>query len=427
MFKEIGANEELADALCELRRLPSPRFDDAQWHALEAIIPLLPRSVAELREVFGEREQVDFAELTISANRALESEGHPTDLALALGYTIRHILVDEFQDTSHSQWELLEKLTAAWYPGDGRTLFLVGDPMQSIYRFREADVGLFLRARRDGFGNIPLERLTLSVNFRSTPAIVGWVNRAFGEIMPTAEDIVSGAVPYTESAAGQTLHLAAPAPAVHAFVGEPADAEAERSPPSARKASGRTAILVRARCHLTQIIATLKREGVPFQAIEIDQLADRPLVQDLMALTFALLHPADRVSELAVLRAPWCGLTLADLLALDTLQMSADGAARLARIRPILLRTIEERGRWRLRELVESAWIALAGPSCVQTIAIWRMQWRTSTCWKISMKEATSARLPRSAARRRSLRQAQHARRRCRAGDDHPQSQGSGV
>jgi ATP-dependent exoDNAse (exonuclease V) beta subunit len=366
LFQAVGANQGLSEALCELRHLPSPGFTDDQWHALEAIIPLLPRSVAELREVFGEREQVDFAELTISANRALEMEGQPTDLALALGYRIRHILVDEFQDTSHSQWDLLLKLTSAWYPGDGRTLFLVGDPMQSIYRFREADVGLFLKARRDGLGDILLEPLRLLVNFRSTAAIVDWVNRAFAGIMPREEDPEKGAVPYSESTAGQPADLTAAAPVVHAFLGEPGESEAERVLELIPRPPRSVAILVRARSHLTRIIAALKRERVPFQAIEIDQLAERPLVQDLMALTFTLLHPADRVSRLAVLRAPWCGLTLADLLALDTPQMSADGAARLGRIRPILDRAAEERGRRRLRELVESAWIALAGPSCVE-------------------------------------------------------------
>jgi ATP-dependent helicase/nuclease subunit A len=365
-FEDLGANRELSEALCELRHLPSPAFSDDQWRALEAIIPLLPRSVAELRAVFGEREQVDFAELTIAANRALELEDQPTDLALALGYRIRHILVDEFQDTSRSQWNVLSKLTAEWDAGDGRTLFLVGDPMQSIYRFREADVGLFLKAWEGTLGDIPLERLALAVNFRSTSAIVDWLNRAFAEIMPSAVDIDSGAVPYSASTAGRSTDRSGPPPAVHAFIGEPQNAEAERVLDLIRQATGSRAILVRARRHLTGIVAALKLEGIPFQAIEIDQLAERPLVQDLMALTFTLLHPADRVSELAVLRAPWCGLTLADLLALDTPQMSAEGVARLARIRPILHRAVGEHGHRRLRELVEGTWIALAGPSCVQ-------------------------------------------------------------
>jgi ATP-dependent exoDNAse (exonuclease V) beta subunit len=372
LFKDIGADEGLAEALCELRNLPSPRFTDDQWRALEAIIPLLPRSAAELREVFGEREHVDFVELTISANRALKSEGQPTDLGLALGYRIRHILVDEFQDTSRSQWDLLRNLIAGWSQGDGRTLFLVGDPMQSIYRFREAEVGLFLKARCEGFGDIPLAPLTLSVNYRSTPAIVDWINRAFAGILPADEDPDTGAVPYSASTAGVSVYGDAPVPTVHAFFGEStADAEAERALDLIHNATGSVAILVRARSHLVGIVAALKRAGIAFQAIEIDQLGERPLIQDLMALTFALLHPADRVSYLAVLRATWCGLTLADLLALDTPQISADGAARLSRIQPILQQASEERGRRPLRDLVEGAWVALSGPACIRFDSDW--------------------------------------------------------
>ena len=393
LFRAVDNIQPLAEALCQLRNLPSPAFTGDQWRVLEAIILLLPYSVAELREVFGEREQVDFAELTLSANRALESEGEPTDLALSLGYKIRHILVDEFQDTSQSQWELLRKLTRTWDPADDNTLFLVGDPMQSIYRFREAEVGLFLRAWEEGFGGIPLEPLTLSVNFRSTPAIVDWVNDAFSEMLPRERNVATGAVPYTASVSGADAGEA-PDPRIHAFIGDAAADEADRvlrilressqnraqrarpasdstssgrTPPRPARSTGGTAILVRARRHLAAIVPRLKREGIAFQAVEIDQLAELAMVQDLMALTFTLLHPADRVSRLAVLRAPWCGLTLADLLVLDTPEhISADGAARLARVQPILDRAFAERGRRRLRELVELTWIALSGPACIE-------------------------------------------------------------
>ena len=62
--------------------------------------------------------------------------------------------MDEFQDTSFKQIELLEALTAGWMQGDARTLFCVGDPMQSVYRFRQAEVGLFLRTRDHGLQSI---------------------------------------------------------------------------------------------------------------------------------------------------------------------------------------------------------------------------------------------------------------------------------
>ena len=95
--------------------------------------------------MFAARGQVDFTEVAQARAARAGEDDAPTDLALALDYRIRHLLVDEFQDTSISQYELLARLTAGWQPGDGRTLFAVGDPMQSIYRFREAEVGVFLR------------------------------------------------------------------------------------------------------------------------------------------------------------------------------------------------------------------------------------------------------------------------------------------
>ena len=92
--------------------------------------------------VLPSANQVDFTGLSMAALRALGPEDSPTDLALYLDYRIGHILVDEYQDVSINQYELLEKLTAGWSMEDGHSLFLVGDPMQSIYRFREAEVGV---------------------------------------------------------------------------------------------------------------------------------------------------------------------------------------------------------------------------------------------------------------------------------------------
>ena len=81
------------------------------------------------------------------------------------------------------------RLTAGWQPGDGRTLFAVGDPMQSIYRFRQAEVGLFLRARETVMGAVELEPLTLACNFRSQAGIVEWINAVFEQVLPAREDL----------------------------------------------------------------------------------------------------------------------------------------------------------------------------------------------------------------------------------------------
>ena len=115
------------------------------------MLELLPRAAAQLNaRVRRARPGRFHRDRAGRGARARRRPTTPTDLLLSLDVRIKHILVDEFQDTSISQWELLERLTAGWQPGDGRTLFVVGDPMQSIYRFREAEVGLFLQraARR---------------------------------------------------------------------------------------------------------------------------------------------------------------------------------------------------------------------------------------------------------------------------------------
>ena len=373
LLAALRPNETLREALDEVRELPAPAFTDTQWRAMQSAVSVLKLAVAELQIVFREHGRVDFAELAIRASQALGSKDAP-DLALALGHRVRHILVDEFQDTSYTQFELLEKLTAGWEPGDGRTLFLVGDPMQSIYRFREADVSLFLKARDEGLGSIRFEALELTSNVRSRREIVEWVNESFPQILPPKHDIESGAVAYLASApkldAGGGVE-------VHAFL----DAQAEADKVIdliGRAKTGTTAVLVRARSHLAAVVSALKRNRIPYQAVEIDQLGERPVIEDLMALTFALLHPGDRVSWLAALRAPWCGLSLADLHALaagdpnaavfDLLHapnpgLSDDGSGRIRRILPELERAHLSRGRAPLRDWIEEVWMRLGGPA----------------------------------------------------------------
>jgi len=124
--------EALRAALEALLALPPANYDDAQWEALEAILALLLPAVVQLVFLFSEKNQVDFVQVSHAAVHALGAAGDPSELLLSLDSRISHILVDEFQDTSVSQWELLDLLTSNWNPEEGRTVFLVGDPMQSV-------------------------------------------------------------------------------------------------------------------------------------------------------------------------------------------------------------------------------------------------------------------------------------------------------
>jgi len=409
-LESAPAGSQLAAALDRLRILPPPGYTESQWEILGAIVRLLPRATGFLWMVFGAHAQCDFSEIAQSASRALGTNEAPTDLALAMDYRISHLLVDEFQDTSFAQFELLEKLTRGWVPGDGRTLFLVGDPMQSIYRFREAEVGLFLRAMKFGIGDIPLEPLTLTVNFRSVPGIVDWVNEAFARVMPQSENVAAGQVPYAASEASQPRvvgdrravswypqFIYPPEPEVEdSELRSAGKTEAQSVIDIIRQArtdmpAGQIALLVRNRNHLTDIVPALRDAGIAFRAIDIDPLQEASVVQDLLVLVRAVLHLGDRIAWLALLRAPCCGITLADLAALtggadanegalatdsrtvwellaDDARLSvltADGRARLSNFRSVMSPILGCRRRVPLRDLVENAWLALHGPACL--------------------------------------------------------------
>jgi ATP-dependent exoDNAse (exonuclease V) beta subunit len=168
------------------------------------------------------------------------------------------------------------------------------------------------------------------------------------------------------------------------------------------------AILVRGRGHLKAIIPALGRADLSWQAIDINPLKTVMPVMDMLSLTRALLSPADRIAWLAVLRAPFCGLDLGDLLAItNSLQTSgkqpmsilhrlqqldsdqdillSDYARhRLQSVIPALLQAWQSRGRASLRNTVEAAlgqtrWprdLCIAVQISTMCAAIW-IYWRT--------------------------------------------------
>ncbi len=389
LLAALSADVGLAAALVQVRRLPPPALTERQWERIDALSAVLPYSVAELLALFSERDCLDHPAVAAAARDALGDESSPTELALALDYRIRHLLVDEYQDTSPSQERLLELLVAGWQPGDGRSLFCVGDPMQSIYAFREADVTLFLQAQRQGIGGVQLASERLGQNFRSCASIVRWVNDTFAALLPALDDFERGAVRYSPATAvkadaatdGVIVHplLDADEHAMAAEVTAIVTAALRTGPGAARPT---IAVLVRGRASLPPLLAALREARIEYRGVELESLPDRPAIRDLVALAKALLHPGDRTSWLAVLRAPWCGLALADLLALVgddhcalvslrmadpavLARLSRDGSARLARLRERVDDALAGRGQRTLGCWVKSAWLGLAGPATV--------------------------------------------------------------
>jgi ATP-dependent exoDNAse (exonuclease V) beta subunit len=372
LIARLNAVPGLESNLAAARDLPPARYTEDDWLIVRACFTLLRHAAAQLKVVFAEAGQVDFIEVAQIAQSVLKGEdGLPSDSALSVADGIRHLLVDEFQDTSRRQHQLLACLIAAWPERAARTCFAVGDPMQSIYFFREADAELFARVKTVGL-EVPHDEplifdfVPLKANFRSAPTLVEKLNEVLGQIfaIPDGSGVAfSGAEPARADETSPNprfqLHLKF---APRTGPGKSADPNATSEQEAARTAQieeivaliqryahtfrevelarkrgedrkFRIAILARARKSLVPIAQALREAGIPFRAVDLEKLAARPEVLDALGLARALLNPHDRVAWLGVLRAPWCGLSLEDLHGLT----SADDPALLARPVPELL------------------------------------------------------------------------------------------
>lgn len=396
ILADLAQHSDSERSLARIRLLPDTSNEDDA--IIQALSQLLNIAAAQLWLCFQAQNEVDFVEIAQRALKALQEGDEATELAMRLDYRIQHLLVDEFQDTSPMQIDLLKALTRGWQPGDGRTLFAVGDPMQSIYRFRKANVGLFLNAALYGIGDIALTPLKLWRNNRSCPPVVDWINQTFAGMLPAQDAPQQGAIAYRPfvatradaANAGVFVHpLIAPAQSEEE---EPADirhVEAEQiiriiQQTRAEKPDASIAVLVRARKHLHALVTEMRRNHseLSFQAVEIEELANRQIVQDLLTLTYALHQRADRVHWLALLRAPWCGLTLADLHALigqdgqrsilslladETIvaRLSVDGQARARHVYDVMQSALHWRGRTTVSRWVHNTWLRLGGAACL--------------------------------------------------------------
>jgi ATP-dependent helicase/nuclease subunit A len=390
LIDDLRGAPGVREALLELRRAPAAQLADADAAAIAALARVLARAAVELHAAFAEAGRVDYTYVTGAARQALAEGGEPTELALRAGLTLRHILVDEFQDTSLAQVQLLEALTVGWEEGDGRTLFVVGDPMQSIYRFRDAEVGLFLRARVAGVGRVRLKPLRLLRNFRAVRTLVEFTNELFGQVFPPQDELRAGGVSYRESLATRTAAALEGIPPVtlRLYPGDPA---AEARAVAARVAelrrldpAGTVGVLVVGHAHAVPVIAALEARGLAPLGVDLVALRERLVVRDLVQLTRALHDLADRAAWLAVLRAPWCGARLTTLAALsgpDDRELLIEALANperlarcdpsdrlpLERVRAVLERALVGRGAQPLATWLEATWLRLGASDAYRT------------------------------------------------------------
>ncbi len=305
----------LASLLAFVSEWPDPEEDNVGLPALTDILILAGGALARLQELIQTRG-MDYLELEFGARRALSQVDRPSQSLIFHHEHLRHILVDEAQDMNDIQVEILGRLTEGWESGDGRTVFVVGDPKQSIYRFRRAEVSLFYELKENGLPRmgeapLPLKPLLLTANFRSRPHLIAFANRLFEKVMSSPrqeydEVAFSPSVPVkvdSDRSRPTTAAIFYDEGDSHQREAEWVSAEVARL--HQERPEETIAILIPARTHLPVYVKALMELGVPLRLLEGELLKERPEVRHLLNLLTAMIRPYDDVAWAGALRAPW--------------------------------------------------------------------------------------------------------------------------
>jgi len=395
LFDEFNQQAGLEEVLLLGKLCPSHPIGEDSLQFLQNLQSFLLRCTARLKLIYGELGATDFTEVALAAREALGNEDCPTDLSLKLEYRIKHILIDEFQDTSHLQYDLLSRLIQGWQADDNHSLFIVGDAMQSCYGFRNADVRIFLQAIQSGINGYPLQALNLQENFRSKAGIVEWNNQVFNQAFPKKQNLNLSAVPYKPSTpfkpGEQTNAVSCN---LFSYQDDNKDTATEqeaeyivRQIQNIRDTSPDESItiLIRGRSHAASLLPHLKQANIPWQAVDMDSLQERMVIVDLLSLSRAMLYPSDELAWHALLRSPVIGLNLNDITLLrgqedsnaqSTLgkllnrsfptSLSQEAQQILHRVAPHFEMAWQGRYRKPLRSWIEGLWYSLAGPAVTE-------------------------------------------------------------
>lgn len=303
---------------------------------------------------------LDFDDLIDATRRLLAGdEGQGAWVRYKLDSRLKHVLVDEAQDTDYDQWQILAALREEFFSGEGqhegrRTMFAVGDPKQAIYRFRGAVPDLFaelypeLAAQAEAVGQ-SVEKVELQTSFRSSPPILQAVDQVFAT--PERRRLVDG---QSQPLKHHSVHVNA-AGRVEIWPAEPKGEEAaieswplplrREKPTTPRRQlyahlaawirqqidnpplltttpmprplrAGDILLLVRGKTHVGELMAALSRAGIASSQAEEVTLLEAPVVADMMALLRFLANAEDDLALLHTLRSPLFGLTDDDILQL---------------------------------------------------------------------------------------------------------------
>ena len=191
----LQQNPEALDALMQMFLRPHKQSKQEVAFLSDLTTILSELSIALVNH-FQLIDKQDFTQIALSTVHALQSDPVLQDFCKA---HIHHILLDEFQDTSSMQYQMAQALVECWPTQEHITIFAVGDPMQSIYRFRQADVRLFIKTQNEPIAHIKPEPLHLACNFRSSTVMIEAINDHFAHIFPQDDDLLHAAIQYRKA------------------------------------------------------------------------------------------------------------------------------------------------------------------------------------------------------------------------------------
>ena len=402
---------DAAGAFCAaLLRVRAVLAEQTVYSLHEAALPCAQALIGAYQRLKHERGGMDFSDVEWRAWQLLTRSDHAEYMQYKLDARYRHILVDEFQDTSPAQWQILRAwLEAAAAVGRGPTIFLVGDPKQSIYRFRGAEARLFRLGKRFVEDALAGQSVTIPVSRRCAPTVIEAVNSVFAgeplcedfethvahtvdlpgrvEVLPLArDDEGTASVPAKAGTGGLRDPLTTPRPAVPEAareaearqlarrIGEIVGHWVVRAEGGDGKAVSRKArhgdimVLVRRRSHLAVYERALRAARIPYLTSRQGGLLDTLEAADLMALLRFLITPFADLNLAAALRSPAFSCSDADLLELaaagegtwwQRLRRLADGGGAslaLARARTLLGRWLTLVDRLPVHDLLDRIW-----------------------------------------------------------------------
>ncbi len=349
----------------ELQLLCAARQQHEAWQHQQRMARLTRRLIADFAELKRARGWIDMSDIERTALALLSDPVLSGWVQERLDARVRHLLIDEFQDTNPLQWQALHAWLAGYAGAGGGqqapSVFIVGDPKQSVYRFRRAEPQVFRAAQRfvrDALGG---DLLACDHTRRNATGVIQCVNRVM-QAAQEAGDYNGYRAHTTESAqAGALVHLPpiARAPRVRSSSAAPPDAPpawrdslteprleaqetllmrecAQAAQWVAAQIAAGTApqeVLVLARTHdsLAQMQQALRELGVPCVRPEKAQLTDAPEVQDVIALLDALVSPDHDLALARALKSPLFAVSDAQLVEIEllrrTLQKHLDAEA----------------------------------------------------------------------------------------------------